>query len=235
MIRKLVVATIALSFAALAFAGPGQADDDDYDDDDYYESEYDDDDDRSRHYRRHAAPPHWAPAHGFRHKHKRKYKHRHKHRHHDHRYEAYQYDAYPTDYAYNPLTDIGAGRCNRDAIGALLGAATGGLLGSQLGDGTDQMAAVGAGVFLGAVLGGSIGRQMDQVDQSCVGQVLEYAPDNQAVAWRNPNTDAYYTTTATDTTPRVAPQVPKPYTAGSWGPAAANVLISREDLKWYEE
>ncbi|MBX2884085.1 MAG: glucose-6-phosphate dehydrogenase [Granulosicoccus sp.] len=30
-------------------------------------------------------------------------------------------------------------------------------------------------------------------------------------------------------------QAPKPYTAGSWGPAAANVLISKEDLKWYEE
>lgn len=30
-------------------------------------------------------------------------------------------------------------------------------------------------------------------------------------------------------------QSPKPYTAGSWGPAAANVLISRENLKWYEE
>ncbi|MBX2826329.1 MAG: glucose-6-phosphate dehydrogenase [Gammaproteobacteria bacterium] len=27
----------------------------------------------------------------------------------------------------------------------------------------------------------------------------------------------------------------KAYAAGSWGPAAANVLISREDLKWYEE
>ncbi|NQV22372.1 MAG: glycine zipper 2TM domain-containing protein [Rhodospirillales bacterium] len=94
---------------------------------------------------------------------------------------------------------MGGGRCNRDAIGTILGAATGGLLGSQLGDGTGQMAAVGAGVFLGAILGGSIGRQMDQVDHSCVGQVLEYAPDNQAVTWQNPNTDAHYTTIATKT------------------------------------
>jgi len=30
-------------------------------------------------------------------------------------------------------------------------------------------------------------------------------------------------------------QAPKSYAAGSWGPAAANVLISRENLKWYEE
>lgn len=28
---------------------------------------------------------------------------------------------------------------------------------------------------------------------------------------------------------------PKTYAAGSWGPAAANVLISRDNLKWYEE
>lgn len=28
---------------------------------------------------------------------------------------------------------------------------------------------------------------------------------------------------------------PKPYTAGTWGPAAATVLISRDDFSWYEE
>jgi surface antigen len=151
-----------------------------------------------RHHHARAGPPDWAPAHGYRRKHKRKHHHR-DYRYETYEYESYRHDAYPNNYAYNPLGDIGAGRCNRDAIGTLLGAATGGLLGSQIGDGTGQMAAVGAGVFLGAILGGSIGRQMDQVDQSCVGQVLEYAPDNQAVAWQNPNTDAYYTTTATNT------------------------------------
>lgn len=30
-------------------------------------------------------------------------------------------------------------------------------------------------------------------------------------------------------------QAPKPYTAGTWGPSAANVLISRDDLAWNEE
>lgn len=30
-------------------------------------------------------------------------------------------------------------------------------------------------------------------------------------------------------------QPPKPYTAGTWGPSAANVLISRDDLAWNEE
>ncbi len=200
MFRTLIVAAVTLGLAAWFAAAPVLADDDDYDDDDYYEYEYkydDDDDHRYRRHHAHAGPPVWTPAHRYRHKHKHKHKRR--HRHHDYRYESYDYEAYPNNFAYNPLGDIDGGRCNRDAIGALLGAATGGLLGSQLGDGTGQMAAVGAGVFLGAMLGGSIGRQMDQVDQSCVGQVLEYARDDQPVAWRNPNTDAHYTTTATNT------------------------------------
>lgn len=186
MFRTVIATTVALGAILVLPVAPANADH-------YYK--------RHNHHA-HAGPPDWAPAHGYRHKHKRKHKHKHKHRHDDYRYDAYNYDAYPgysNSYAYNPLGDIGSGRCNRDAIGTLLGAATGGLLGSQIGDGTGQMAAVGAGVFLGAILGGSIGRQMDQVDQSCVGQVLEYAPDNQAVAWQNPNTDAYYTTTATNT------------------------------------
>ncbi len=211
MIRTLIVATAALSMATVISAGPALADDDDYDDDDYYEYEYDDDDDDDYRYRRHY-PPEWAPAHGHRHKHHKYHKHKHRHghghrhghrhghgHHQDYRYESYRAEPYPNNYAYNPLSDIGVGRCNRDALGALLGAATGGLIGSQIGDGTGQMAAVGAGVLLGAIFGGSVGRQMDAVDHSCVGQVLEYAPDNQAVTWQNPNTDAYYTTTATNT------------------------------------
>ena len=185
MFRKLIATTVAVGAMLALPMAPANAD-----------HNY-----KRHHHGHHAGPPDWAPAHGYRHK--RKHKHKRKHRHDDYyEYESYRYDAYPTypsNYAYSPLGDIGAGRCNRDAIGTLLGAATGGLIGSQIGDGTGQMAAVGAGVFLGAILGGSIGRQMDQVDQSCVGQVLEYAPDNQPVEWQNPNTDAYYTTTATNT------------------------------------
>ncbi len=183
MFRIVIATTVALGAILVLPAAPANAD--------HY---------HKRHHNAHAGPPDWAPARGYRHKRKHKGKHRHgDYRYEAYEYETYRYDAYPNTYAYNPLGGIGGGRCNRDAIGTLLGAATGGLLGSQIGDGTGQMAAVGAGVFLGAILGGSIGRQMDQVDQSCVGQVLEYAPDNQAVAWQNPNTDAYYTTTATNT------------------------------------
>ena len=211
MMRYLIAAATTAGLVALAPVAPAHAGDDRYEYDYEYEYEYDDDydddyyDDR-RHRRRiaHAGPPDWAPAHGRRHKHhKHKHKHKHKrgHRHHHHgdRYDTRDYAPYQTNYAYNPLADIGVGRCNRDAIGALLGGAAGGLLGSQIGDGTGQMAAVGAGVLLGAIFGGSVGRQMDQIDQSCVGQVLEYAPDNQAVTWQNPNMGATYTTTATNT------------------------------------
>jgi glucose-6-phosphate 1-dehydrogenase len=28
---------------------------------------------------------------------------------------------------------------------------------------------------------------------------------------------------------------PRPYSAGSWGPAASSALMAREDLSWFEE
>jgi surface antigen len=43
-------------------------------------------------------------------------------------------------------------------------------------------AAVGGGV-LGALIGAEIGRTMDEADQVCVAQTLEYAPDRMRVVW----------------------------------------------------
>jgi surface antigen len=97
--------------------------------------------------------------------------------------------------SYIPPFGLGTGVCNRDLIGAALGAALGGLTGSQIGRGTGQLAAVGAGVFLGGLIGGSLGRSMDDIDQNCVGQALEYVPSNETVAWRNPDSGAAYRVT----------------------------------------
>ena len=41
----------------------------------------------------------------------------------------------------------------------------------------------------------NIGRAMDQVDQNCVGQVLERAPTGRAVTWRNPDNGGEYQVT----------------------------------------
>jgi surface antigen len=40
---------------------------------------------------------------------------------------------------------------------------------------------------------------MDQIDQACVGQVLEHAPNGAPVAWVDPDHKANYSVTPTDT------------------------------------
>ncbi len=127
-----------------------------------------------------AEPPPWAPAWGYRAKHKGKNKHW-------------------VQQAYVPPYDIGLGRCNRDLIGGLLGAAAGGLLGSRIGKGRGQLAAVAAGTLLGFLAGNSIGRSMDEADQSCLTQSLEHAQDGQEIVWNNPDSGARYRVTPTKT------------------------------------
>ena len=53
--------------------------------------------------------------------------------------------------------------------GTGIGAAMGGLAGSQIGKGTGQLAATGAGVFLGGMAGNSIGRSLDSADSAYYG------------------------------------------------------------------
>ena len=118
-----------------------------------------------------ADPPPWAPAWGYRAKGKHKNKFR---------------------KGYVAPFSIGLGNCNRDLLGGLMGAAAGGFLGSKIGDGKGQLAAVAGGTLLGFLVGGSIGRSMDEADRGCVGQALEHAPDGQSVRWNNPQNGATY-------------------------------------------
>lgn len=125
-------------------------------------------------------PPPWAPAHGYR----------------RHQRGGYRGAAQT---AYVPPFDLDMGSCNRELLGSLLGAAAGGLAGSQIGDGQGQLAAVAGGTLLGYLIGGNIGRAMDEVDQNCVGQVLEHAGDGQQIVWNNPQTGAQYEVVPTRT------------------------------------
>ena len=122
-------------------------------------------------------PPPWAPAHGWRRKHDRG----------DYRPRdgAYQ------DTTYLPPFDIGAGRCNREVLGAVLGGAAGAVVGSQIGKGSGRLVATATGTVIGFLLGGNIGRGMDEVDQNCVGQVLEHARDTQPVVWQKDDGHRY--------------------------------------------
>jgi surface antigen len=124
-----------------------------------------------------ADPPPWAPAYGYRAKHKNKV--------------AHAPSAAPFD--------IEFGRCNRDLLGGVLGGAAGAAVGSTIGKGSGNTAAIVGGAIIGIIVGGSIGRAMDEVDQNCVGQTLEHAPDGETIVWTNAETRTDYRVTPTRT------------------------------------
>jgi surface antigen len=53
---------------------------------------------------------------------------------------------------------------------------------TEIAAGKPRRATVGGGV-LGSLIGAELGRAMDEADQVCVAQALEYAPDRAHVAW----------------------------------------------------
>lgn len=91
--------------------------------------------------------------------------------------------------------------CNptKQDIGTLVGAGSGAFIGSQIGGGTGQLAAVAIGALLGGYIGGSIGQDMDELDQYKTQQALETSPTGSSVAWNNPDTDIDYSVTPTRT------------------------------------
>ena len=76
-------------------------------------------------------------------------------------------------------------------VGTLLGAALGGLAGSQLGKGDGQLAAVAGGTFLGMFLGYEVGAMLDVTDEGCARAAVQRAgtaPLGTQIAWNNPQT-----------------------------------------------
>lgn len=135
-------------------------------------------------------PPPWAPAHGYRNKHKHEKKSKAKYAYAD---ETVRDHSDPASKGY-PAIDVGilTGTCKREAVGAVLGGIAGGVVGHELGkDGNRRIATV-AGAVVGVLVGSQIGRSMDERDRYCTGQVLEQAPDQQVVAWHNPETRSEY-------------------------------------------
>lgn len=121
-----------------------------------------------------AEPPPWAPAHGYRAK---------KQGHHKH---------YRDDYHQHDYYGILDGRCNRQAIGAVVGGAAGGIIGHEADDG-GEIGTI-AGAVVGVILGSMIGKSMDEADRRCAGSAFEYAPDRQPVRWQGPNGRDYVLT-----------------------------------------
>jgi len=131
-----------------------------------------------------AAPPDWAPAHGWRKKN-------------DPAYAGYSGRSWDDDYG------VRSGSCNRDNIGAVLGGIAGGVIGAEVGKDSEQRTvAIVVGTVVGAAIGSEIGRRMDKTDRACVGQSLELAGAGQDVKWTNPNTRVTYQLTPLAEPPR---------------------------------
>ncbi|HEV7367898.1 RT0821/Lpp0805 family surface protein [Arenibaculum sp.] len=78
----------------------------------------------------------------------------------------------------------------KQTVGALGGAAAGGLLGSQFGSGTGALIMTGAGTLLGAFVGSELGRSLDRADQAAAGRAAMQAysaPVGQTISWSNPD------------------------------------------------
>lgn len=111
-----------------------------------------------------ADPPPHAPAHGWRAKH-------------DPYYLGYTGHRWRDDYG------IRDGRCDRDRVGTVLGAAAGGAIGSAVGSRDNRLIAILAGATIGAIIGREVGQDMDRNDRACFGHSLELLDDGRRVHW----------------------------------------------------
>lgn len=91
--------------------------------------------------------------------------------------------------------------CNptKENIGTLAGAGTGAAVGTQIGGGRGQLAAVVIGTLAGAYIGGKVGKTFDDVDRMKMNQALETQPTGQAYGWENPDSGQNYSVTPTRT------------------------------------
>jgi surface antigen len=117
-------------------------------------------------------PPPWAPAHG-----KRK--------------KGDDYTGY-TGKKWKRHYGVIEGRCYREAVGAVVGAAAGGAIGSQVAKDSDRPIAILVGTIAGAVIGAKIGRDIDRTDRACIGHALELTGDKRRVTWSSADNRTTY-------------------------------------------
>jgi len=148
-----------------------------------------------------ADPPPWAPAHGYRAKQASKQRHFH--------HEHYR------DRVYIAPIGVDLGRCNREAVGALLGGVVGAAAGSTVGKGDERVMATIGGAIIGVLAGSAIGRGMDRADGYCVAQTLAHVDDGDTVIWRNPETSSEYHVTPMRSYSNPGGQYCREYTAAA--------------------
>ena len=79
----------------------------------------------------------------------------------------------------------------KQQIGTLLGAAVGGLAGSQVGKGKGQLVGIAVGTLLGSLAGSEVGKSLDRIDrmymQKTTQRSLETVPSGKTSSWNNPD------------------------------------------------
>ncbi|MDR3491704.1 MAG: RT0821/Lpp0805 family surface protein [Gammaproteobacteria bacterium] len=94
--------------------------------------------------------------------------------------------------AITTLSLFGCAELTNQDVGTVSGGVIGGLLGSQFGQGSGQLVAIGAGTLVGAYLGGSIGKSMDDADRARMSHALETNNIGQPAYWQNQKTGTSY-------------------------------------------
>ena len=101
------------------------------------------------------------------------------------------------------LSACADGPGTKQMVGAVLGGATGGFLGSKVGGGKGRLAAIAGGTALGLFLGNGAGKSLDRADKMQAAQVsnaaLEKLPSGTTSGWKNPDSGNSGTVTPTRT------------------------------------
>ena len=94
------------------------------------------------------------------------------------------------------------GGFNKADIGTAAGAIGGGVIGSNIGGGKGNIAAIIGGTLLGGVLGNSVGRSLDNADMAAYDtatqRAMETGRSGQTLPWRNTRSGNYGSITPSD-------------------------------------
>ncbi len=129
---------------------------------------------------------------------------------------------------------------DKQTLGTLIGAGLGGLAGSQIGSGTGQLAAIGAGVLLGGLLGNEVGKSLDKADiayaERNAQETLEYQPTGATSSWVNPDSGNSGSITPTATYQSTGGEYCREYqqtvTVGGEQQAAYGTACRQPDGSW---
>ena len=96
-----------------------------------------------------------------------------------------------------------AGQGQKETGGTLVGAAAGGLLGSQFGSGTGKLVGTALGVLAGAWIGNEVGSSLDNADKAAMKQSAQYSLEATKAGhtsnWSNPDSGNSGSVTPTKT------------------------------------